>query len=95
MSEPSKEGKRRCSAYSAALAGQCDLEHGHDGLHDSAGDGFHFSGPLFSREELAAFAAQRVAEAVQSEQSRCLNDIDASEGDVDYAKHLIRARSKP
>lgn len=33
--------KGRCTAWSKALAGQCDLEAGHEGMHDSAGDGFH------------------------------------------------------
>lgn len=32
--------KIRCLAWSYALAGQCDLEFGHAGMHDSAGDGF-------------------------------------------------------
>lgn len=31
----------RCTAWSMSLAGQCDLAAGHEGLHDSAGDGFH------------------------------------------------------
>jgi len=32
--------------------------------------------------------------AVAAERGKCLKDIDASEGDLDYAKFLIRARGK-